>query len=517
MNNKSTKYHNLNNIPNHDSNKVNNISDIYADININNHNFQNDEEQEIENNENEEEEEDEDDRLIYTLITLDLGNLIHIFEENNISFIDMLLLTKEDLKELQLSLYQRNRIYHFSLLFNKYAKNYSIGEISDFFSFNKQFIFNSSIYDRVNVSVQNINIENENNNYIQDENNLEMGNDNFLDNQNYYNGGIGINNNNDNNNIYNKKNINTDKNKNNKNNQFNNANKDNQKISNNNYNYFVNNDKKQPIKRNMINNSNPPTYYKENSKQYYNKKSNSAMSNYLSIKKDTDNFLKKISIQKEESEKKRDKASSLINKQNQAIKYQYKKLDEFLLSNKNNNITEYLKEENEVIENDIDINEEYQKMLDKIDEIEQMKMDYNSYSHLNQIKEYINKKGDNILIGDIKRINGEIDKMIEILNEKEKLNKALENCNLKINNKKEMINNIDKFEDNNNEEMINLIKGKNIKKEKEKETKVDKNSEENFGGNKFVKNNENKKEVEEVVEVEEEYDYDNENQQQNKK
>ena len=187
------------------------------------------------------------------------------------------------------------------------------------------------------------------------------------------------------------------------------------------------------------------------------------------------------------------------------------------MSNKNNNITEYLKEENEVIENDIDINEEYQKMLDKIDEIEQMKMDYNSYSHLNQIKEYINKKGDNILIGDIKRINGEIDKMIEILNEKEKLNKALENCNLKINNKKEMINNIDKFEDNNNEEMINLIKGKNIKKEKEKETKVDKNSEENFGGNKLVKNNENKKEVEEVVEVEEEYDYDNENQQQNKK
>ena len=242
------------------------------------------------------------------------------------------------------------------------------------------------------------------------------------------------------------------------------------------------------------------------------------MNNYLSIKKDTDNFLKKINIQKEESEKKRDKASSLINKQDHAIKYQYKKLDELILNSKNNNITEYLKEENEVIENDIDINEEYQKMLDKIDEIEQMKMDYNSYSHLNQIKEYINKKGDNILIEDIKRINGEIDKMIEILNEKEKLNKALENCNLKINNKKEMINNLDKIEDNNNEK-TNLIKGEKIKKEKEKEkgVKVNKNFEENINYDKFVKNNENKKDVEEVVEVEEEYDYDNENQQQNKK
>ena len=69
---------------------------------------------------------EDDDRLIYTLITLDLGDLIHIFEENNISFVDMLFLTKEDLKELQLKLYQRNRIHNFSTLFNKYAKNYSL-------------------------------------------------------------------------------------------------------------------------------------------------------------------------------------------------------------------------------------------------------------------------------------------------------------------------------------------------------------------------------------------------------
>ena len=132
----------------------NNNLNIYDNVESENKNYQSeDDEQQMDNNE--QGEEDEDDRLTYVLITLDLGNLIHIFEENNISFIDMLLLTKEDLKELQLSLYQRNRIYNFALLFNKYAKNYSIGEISDFFCFNKKFIFNSSIYDRVNLTSQN--------------------------------------------------------------------------------------------------------------------------------------------------------------------------------------------------------------------------------------------------------------------------------------------------------------------------------------------------------------------------
>ena len=140
------------------ANLENNLANAKNQLNqVNNTNKQNQleeqdnslEEQENEENNNNFEEDDEDDRLTYTLITLDLGDLIHIFEENNISFVDMLLLSKEDLKELQLKLYQRNRIHNFSMLFNKYAKNFSISEISDFFSFNQKFIFNSSIYDRV--------------------------------------------------------------------------------------------------------------------------------------------------------------------------------------------------------------------------------------------------------------------------------------------------------------------------------------------------------------------------------
>ena len=71
---------------------------------------------------------------------------MHLFEENNISFVDLTLLSKEDLKELQLEMYQRNRIFNFSKLYRQFAKNYSISEISDFFSFNRQFIFNSIIF-----------------------------------------------------------------------------------------------------------------------------------------------------------------------------------------------------------------------------------------------------------------------------------------------------------------------------------------------------------------------------------
>ena len=99
---------------------------------------QNDVQEEVENEQVDDGEED-DDRLTYTLITLDLGNLIHIFEDNNISFVYMLLLSKDDLIELQLEIFQRNSILNFSKLFTKYAKNYSISEISDFFTFNKKF------------------------------------------------------------------------------------------------------------------------------------------------------------------------------------------------------------------------------------------------------------------------------------------------------------------------------------------------------------------------------------------
>ena len=498
-------------------NKVNNMNkiesdnnNIYNETDLMEQNYRNNDNQEIENNN--EEEEDEDDRLTYTLITLNLGDLIHIFEENNISFIDMLLLTKEDLKELQLSLYQRNRIYNFSLLFSKYAKNYSISEISDFFSFNKQFIFNSSIYDQVNMSLYE---QNENNNFVYDENNIDNNNDNyninFDDNkfenkninnkknsntnqQNYYNGGI---NNNYNNNI-NYNNIKNNSNKKNNNLSYfnlnypsknNNSESDNivQNYSINNlyYNKFDNSKKKQ---FKTIN----PNYKKETYKKYFNINNSSTMNNYLSIKKDTDDFLTKLNLQKEQSDKKRKDISKLINNQNPKKISQFKGFDQLKNMNIINN--------DNILQNNKDNNEEYKKMMDKIDKIEQMKMDYNSYNHLNQIKNYINSKGRNILIEDINKVNDEIDKMVEILNEKVKLKKALENCNLKINQKKQMINNIDRIEELSGENYVNVVEDEiednNIKIKNE----LNKDDDNNF---------ENKKNVEEIVE--EEYDYENEN------
>ena len=166
-----------------------NEEDFQDELNQNNKDFIN---QEALDNEQVEEGEDDDDRLTYTLITLDLGNLIHIFEDNNISFVDMLLLSKEDLIELQLEIFQRNRILNFSKLFTKYAKNYSIREISDFFTFNKQFIFNSSIYDKVFSNNKNIyeneidndNYDLDNNEQLNQENNYINTNQNLNDNQN---------------------------------------------------------------------------------------------------------------------------------------------------------------------------------------------------------------------------------------------------------------------------------------------------------------------------------------------
>ena len=173
----------------------NNEEDFQDELNQNNKDYINQEGLEIEQVE---EVEEDDDRLTYTLITLDLGNLIHIFEDNNISFVDMLLLSKEDLIELQLEIFQRNRILNFSKLFTKYAKNYSIREISDFFTFNKQFIFNSSIYDKVfSNSMNPYDNEIDNSNYNLDNNNYEQLNQEI----NYINTNPNLNDNQNNNNL----------------------------------------------------------------------------------------------------------------------------------------------------------------------------------------------------------------------------------------------------------------------------------------------------------------------------
>ena len=78
-----------------------------------------------------------DPRLQLTLVYLDIESFLPIFTCNNITFNDLLLLSRNDLIDLGLPIIERNRILHFSQQFIKYGKNYTINEINSFFEENK--------------------------------------------------------------------------------------------------------------------------------------------------------------------------------------------------------------------------------------------------------------------------------------------------------------------------------------------------------------------------------------------
>ena len=135
-------------------------------------------------------------------------------------------------------------------------------------------------------------------------------------------------------------------------------------------------------------------------------------------------------------------------------------------------------------------------MIKQFEELEQIKMDYNSYNHLNQIKKYINDKGGNINFDDISKINNELIKMIEIIDKKEKLKQTLENYNLKIEQDKQMLKELNK--DENDEEGQNELNAEN---NENYENEITYNHV-NFNDNNSMKNNNNQY----IDEVEEEYE-----------
>ena len=320
--------------------------------------------------------EDDDDRLTYTLITLDLGNLIHIFEDNNISFVDMLLLTKEDLIELQLEIFQRNRIINFSKLFTKYAKNYSIQEISDFFTFNKQFIFNSIIYDKVSSSninnqfqneINNTNINNDNvNNVAYDFNNPET---------NY---------------------INTEPNSKNKN-----------LIDNNNTNTIFNQSTMNKNYQNKMKNSNPMLRPKIKDSQILSQNANGAFNSKIQNKftSQKNNIKKNLGINNNND------AQDLFNEKIMNI-LEKKKINKPKI-NKNININK-----GKINSKEINKNQEFQKIIEKIGILESSEMNYDLYTKLNLIKNYINMKGDKMSSEDLINIRNDIQSMLNSINNK---------------------------------------------------------------------------------------------------
>ena len=364
----------------------------------------NDQIEEVEN-----EGEDDDDRLTYTLITLDLGNLIHIFEDNNISFVDMLLLTKEDLIELQLEIYQRNRILNFSKLFTKYAKNYSIQEISDFFTFNKQFIFNSIIYDKVS----NGNLNNE---FQNDSNSPETNNDNANN--------LAFESNNPEVNY-----LNTEPN-----------NKSNNNI---NQNFIFNQSATNKNNSNIIKNSTPMLKPQMKEPQIKSKNVNGAFNSKVP---------NKFAIQKNNVKNNNIGINNNLNNDNDFQDYFHDKIMNVVEKKKiakpkiNTNINI---NKGKMIKKEINKNEEFQKIIEKIGFLESSEMNYDFYTKLSLIKNYINMKGDKMSSEDLININNDIQSMINSTNNKNNMN----NNNV-IQNKKN---------NNNNNNMKNKFKLLNSK------------------------------------------------------
>ena len=378
------------------------------------------------NNDENENSNEEDDRLSYTLITLGLENLIHIFEENSLSFVDLLLLSKDDLIELQLEMYQRNRIFYFSKLFTKYAKSYSIYEISDFFSFNKQFIFNSVIFDRISTlnndmeeEFQNnttFDFNNDHNNNIK-EKNISNLNHNFCDDKIENSQKLKI-----------KNEIKVKKNE----KKINQTKSVSNKISkrkkgkieiriNTNQNLESNN-----LRHNNLKNIRYNTEPKKNLM-----KSKKAFQKYLEIQQDADIILEKLNKQREEIAMKKLKYRRLIfkkkNSPSKIFSHQINNIHKkYIISDLNDYEKEESKNNNFNEENnyddEVDINEEYEKMINLIEQTENNIIDNNSYQYLNSIKSFIRNKGIEITLEDIFKINIELNKIIKNINKNTKLN-----------------------------------------------------------------------------------------------
>ena len=128
---------------NYDNNQENNIleDENKKNIieNINNNNFEQTSDINKENNNINENYEYQDFRLNYVMTKLGLESLIPIFEQYHMSFNDILFLSKEDLEEIGLKIFQKNRLISFIEEYSAQAKNYSLEEIETFFEENKIF------------------------------------------------------------------------------------------------------------------------------------------------------------------------------------------------------------------------------------------------------------------------------------------------------------------------------------------------------------------------------------------
>ena len=310
---------------------------------------------------------EKDERLSFTLSILGLENLINFFNEKNLSFIDLLLLSKESLKELELEMYQRNRIYNFANTFTKYSKYYNMDEILQFFENHKQFLFDKKAYE--NKISKNKNDFNNYNKFIQKEKIIIINDENKNENNN---------------------NIITPRNKNNK-------------------------------------ISNKKIYHSTNKKMHRGK---NVLKKYLSIKKDVDDFLNKLNRQKEDTQILSYKYGNFIKRTN----FIERNEDDIMISEEKN-----FNKKNRI-----------NQLIEKIKFLENKKIDQKTFEHLIQIKKYLIETGDNLGIGDLSKLENEIEKIIELNIKKEKLKNNLQIYEKKINDEQNIINQLNNEGYNNN-------------------------------------------------------------------
>jgi hypothetical protein len=74
-----------------------------------------------------------EEKLNYILKKLELENLVNVFVDNCIQFRDLFQLTKIDLREMNMPIGPRNRIYNFINEYKIYAKKYDLNELKQFF------------------------------------------------------------------------------------------------------------------------------------------------------------------------------------------------------------------------------------------------------------------------------------------------------------------------------------------------------------------------------------------------
>lgn len=412
-----------------------------------------------------------DPRLSYTLITLGLEELVHLFQENNITFIDMLLLSKDDLKEFQLEMFQRNRIWNFINSFNKYGKNYSLSEVTDFFNFNKQFIFNLQVFEKIDTLPNNINYQitgsfgNINKNQLNTNSSKEEEHINFKGKSNmklihdepedqvqqYASSQEALN-----------KNEKVEK-------KMLRPNKitlttskeellDNQDMGEENEGEYTTNIKEEGRNKSkkQLNKNGDSFKQKRNSQNVYSK--------YLSIQKESENILERLSKLKEESNTKHNKYKNLVSKSKKIYmrNYAYSNYNQYdndqeFIQDQENNLNQDQEEENEIDEQNKQLEIEYDQMINRIEETEKLKMDYGSFQYLNKIKQFVSDKDDKITLHDIQVVNEGLDKLNGLITKKEMLQKSLNDCNNKINEKKQQLNHLENedggFDDMNNNDV----------------------------------------------------------------